>query len=223
MRGKNRGARRRAIDPSRDLTVVPMRKRGPRQNPVALRFPRLLSRAIGALALAGCASAPEPPPLRAPSAAALAAVRLDPAAATAEINAYRASRGLTPVKLDSALAAMAQHQADAMAATGSVSHDIAGGFPDRLASSGIDAAAAGENLGAGYMSFAEALAGWRASTGHDANLLMAGATRFGVALAKNPGAGYATFWAMEVAAEPPAPAKPGAPLLTLSGSAARPQ
>ena len=52
------------------------------------------------------------------------------------------------------------------------------------------------------MSFDEALAGWRTSAGHDANLLMPGATRFGIALAKNPSAGYGAYWAMEVAAEP---------------------
>ena len=56
-------------------------------------------------------------------------------------------------------------------------------------------------LGAGYMSFDEALAGWRASAGHDANLLMASATRFGVALAKNPSDAYGAYWAMEVGAE----------------------
>lgn len=183
----------------------------------------LLLPAIVALMLAGCATAPESPPVRAPSAAALAAVRLDPTAATAEVNAYRASRGLKPVRLDPALTAMAKRQSEAMAASGAVSHDVAGAFAARLAASGIDAATAGENLGAGYMNFAEALAGWRASAGHDANLLMAEATRFGVALAKNPGAGYGTFWAMEVAAEPPPPAKAGAPFLPLSGSTAVPQ
>ena len=175
------------------------------------------------LALSGCASAPEAP-IRAPSHAALAAVRLVPAAATTELNAYRASRGLKPVKLDSALNAIAERQAQAMAASGQVSHDIAGAFPARLAAAKIDSAAAGENLGAGYMSFAEALSGWRASAGHDANLLMAEADRFGVALAKNPRAGFGTFWAMEIAAEPPkAATAAGAPFLPLSGSAEQPR
>ena len=52
------------------------------------------------------------------------------------------------------------------------------------------------------MSFDKILAGWRASAGHDATLLMPDATRFGIALAKNPNAGYGVYWAMEVAAEP---------------------
>jgi uncharacterized protein YkwD len=38
------------------------------------------------------------------------------------------------------------------------------------------------------MSFNEVLAGWRASAGHDANLLIPDATRFGIALARNPSA-----------------------------------
>ena len=51
------------------------------------------------------------------------------------------------------------------------------------------------------MSFDEAFSGWRSSAGHDANLLMVDATRFGIALAKNPSAVYGTYWAMVVAAE----------------------
>ena len=177
-----------------------------------------------ALALAGCAAEPPMPRLAQRSAQAIAAVRLDPAAVASALNAYRASKGLKPVRLEPALIAMAERQAQAMAAGAQVSHDVAGAFPARLAASGVDAAAAGENLGAGYMSFEEALAGWRASPGHDANLLMAEATRFGVALAKNPDASYGTFWAMEMAAEPPAAAaKAGAPFLPLSGSAALPR
>ena len=97
---------------------------------------------------------------------------------------------------------MAERQAEAMAASGTISHDVGGSFSSRLAASGIDNVMAGENVGAGYANFAEALAGWRASPGHNENLLMSGATRFGVGLAKTPGAGYGTYWAMEVADEP---------------------
>lgn len=51
---------------------------------------------------------------------------------------------------------------------------------------------------------------------------MAEATRFGVALAKNPDASYGTFWAMEMAAEPSAPAPAGSEaFLSLSGAATR--
>ncbi len=128
-------------------------------------------------------------------------LELDPVAATAELNAYRAEKGLNPLRLDPALTTMAERQARAMAESGTMSHDVAGSLSARLAASGINAPT-GENLGAGYMSFDEALAGWRASPGHDANLLMSGATRFGIALAKNPRDAYGAYWAMEVGAEP---------------------
>ena len=161
---------------------------------IALRF----AGALGfALALAGCAAAPPPRPAYSWSDAALARVRLDPAAATARLNAYRADKGLRPVRLDPALTAMAARQAQAMAASGTMSHDVAGSFSTRLAAGGIRPPAA-ENLGEGYTSFDDALAGWRASPAHAANLLMADASRFGVALAKSADGPY---WAMVMAAE----------------------
>ncbi len=165
--------------------------------------PRLRSGAVSLgliLVFAGCSVAPETHVV-APRAA-LARASLNPAVATAELNAYRAEKGLQPIRLDPALNAMAERQAEAMAASGAVSHDVAGSFSARLAAGGIESVMAGENVGAGYGSFDEALASWRASPGHNENLLMPGATRFGVGLAKTPGAGYGTYWAMEVADEP---------------------
>src|SRR5947209_755085 len=137
------------------------------------------------LGLAGCAVAPEPRVGHSYPTLALAKVRLDPGVATAALNAYRAEKGLSLVRLDPALTAMAERQARAMATSGTMSHDVAGSFPSRLAAVGIHSSVAGENLGEGYMSFDEAFSGWRASAGHDANLLMPGATRFGIALVKN--------------------------------------
>ena len=79
---------------------------------------------------------------------------------------YRAEKGLNPLRLDPALTAMAERQAQAMAQSGTMSHDVAGSLSARLAASGINAPA-GENLGEGYMSFEQALAGWRASVAPD--------------------------------------------------------
>jgi len=175
-----------------------------------------------ALALAGCAAEPPEPRLAHHSAAAIAAVRLDPAAAAAALKAYRAGKGLKPVRLDPALTAMADAQAKAMAAGNVLSHDVAGAFPARLAESGIDAWKAGENLGGGYMSLAEAMTGWRESSAHNANLLLAEGRRFGIAIAKNPDTEYGVWWAMEIAAEPAprAPRAEGA-FMSLSGGAAQ--
>ena len=43
---------------------------------------------------------------------------------------------------------------------------------------------------------------WRKSPGHDANLRMKEATRFGIALAKDPQTRYRAWWALVVAGEP---------------------
>ena len=131
----------------------------------------------------------------------LDSVRLDPGAAESAINAYRSSRGLKPLRLDSALTAMAQRQADAMVAGDALSHDIGGPFQTRLAAAGVVATEAGENLGAGYFTLDEAMAGWRSSAEHEANLRMAGFTRMGVAIAKSPRTHYGVYWALELAAD----------------------
>jgi hypothetical protein len=127
-----------------------------------------------ALALAGCGEeALRTGPIDSRILHSLASVHVDPPAATAMLNAYRASRGLGPVRLDPALNAMAQRQADAMVAANALSHDVGGSFSSRLAGAGVDATEAGENVGGGYYSTEEALTGWRGSPEHDANLLIA--------------------------------------------------
>ena len=79
-------------------------------------------------ALTGCSEAPEPRAVHVPSATTLAKVRLQPVAATAKLNAYRAEKGLNPLRLDPALTAMAERQAQAMAQSGTPSHDVADDF-----------------------------------------------------------------------------------------------
>jgi uncharacterized protein YkwD len=181
--------------------------------------------AAALLALAACTAAPPEPRLtHRLSAEAIAAVKLDPAAAAAALNVYRAGKGLKPVKLDPALTAMAERQAKAIATGGVLSHDVAGSFPSRLAQSGVDTWKAAENLGGGYMSLAQAMTGWRESPAHDANLLLPEGARFGIAIAKNRDTQYGVYWAMEIAAEPRPPAQAGGgAFLSLSGAAVRPQ
>jgi Cysteine-rich secretory protein family len=94
---------------------------------------------------------------------ALATVHVDPAAAATMLSAYRRTRGLGPVRLDPALTAIAQRQADAMAAANALSHNVAGNLAARLAAGGVNAREAGENIGGGYYSTEEAMSGWRNS------------------------------------------------------------
>ena len=58
-------------------------------------------------------------------------------AATAKLNAYRAEKGLNSLRLDPGLTAMAERQAQAMAASGTMSHELAGAFSSRLVSGAI--------------------------------------------------------------------------------------
>jgi len=132
-------------------------------------------------------------------------VTLDPVAATSMVSAYREGSGLPAVRLDPKLNAMAQVQAEAMARRGVVSHDAAGPFRRRLDEAGIAATGAAENIAAGYFSLDAAMTSWKTSPAHNKNLLLPKATRFGIALAKAPGSGYQTYWAMVVAADPPPP------------------
>lgn len=132
----------------------------------------------------------------------VAVVSLDPAQAGRILNAYRASQGLGPVRPDPRLMAMAQRQADAMVKANALSHDAGGSFSARIHAAGIDSARAAENLGGGYFSVEEAFDGWRKSPGHDTNLRMKEATRYGIALSKDPRTTYRVWWALVVAADP---------------------
>jgi len=171
-----------------------------------MRF-RKAAALLCALALAACGGEPLRTTALSPQALrALAAVHVDPAGATAMLSAYRVSHGLGSVRLDPALNAMAQRQADAMVAANEMSHDAAGDFSSRLAAAGIDVPWAGENIGGGYYSTGEAMRGWRESPEHNANLLKPQATRFGIAIAKDARTSLRVYWAMEVAAEAEKPA-----------------
>lgn len=162
--------------------------------------------------LAACAGAPRKEgPLDPAKVEKLASVSLDPASAGRILNAYRAGQGLGPLRPDPRLMAMAQRQADAMVAKNALSHDAGGSFGARVQAAGIDSARVAENLGGGYFSTEEAFAGWRQSSGHNANLLMKEATRYGIALAKDPRTTYRAWWVLVVAAEPEVRREMGAP------------
>ncbi|WP_456637781.1 CAP domain-containing protein [Bradyrhizobium sp. USDA 10063] len=125
-----------------------------------------------------------------------AAVGAEAADYAGAISAYRRTHGLAAVKLDAKLSAMALRQAQAMAATGAVSHSAGGSFFTRVRP--LRKSRAAENIGAGYLTFAEMLKQWEQSAGHRENLLMQGARRVGVAAVDNPKSPYRKFWAMVI-------------------------
>ena len=162
--------------------------------------------------LAGCAETPQPS-FRTSS----KVIHFDPALARDTVTAYRRSNGLTPVSLDASLTAFAREQAQVMADKDKLSHDVGGSFSSRLESAGLANGRIAENVSYGTYTEEAAIAQWRASPGHDKNLRMPGATRFGIAYAKSNGPKQRVYWAMAIAADPP---KPVATLASTGGPAA---
>jgi len=113
-----------------------------------------------------------------------------------EISTYRKAHGLQAVKADGKLAAVALKQAQAMSASGAVTHTVGGQFSSRVAV--LRKSRAAENIGAGFLTFSEMLKQWQDSRGHRENLLMPGARRVGVASVSNPASPYRKFWAMVI-------------------------
>ncbi len=112
-----------------------------------------------------------------------------------EISAYRKSHGLSAVTADPVLNVLAAKQAHAMATSGVMDHSVYAPFAQRI--SAYNTGSAAENIAMGTKSFSETLAVWKASSGHDANLLMSGARRIGIASASGHGR---TYWALILAA-----------------------
>jgi uncharacterized protein YkwD len=157
--------------------------------------------AIGAATLFGCTgnNVPEGQPsfyqdLAGPAAA------LDADAAQSMISGYRRNNGLGVVTLDPELMRLANEQATAMAALGTLDHNVGAPFRERIRKSRFDAAVAVENIGAGYHTLAEAFSGWRDSPPHRANMLNSGVTRMGIAAVYAPKSKYKVFWSLILAA-----------------------
>ena len=126
---------------------------------------------------------------------------LDAAAAASMITGYRANNGLPAVALDPELMRLAQAQAEVMAKRDKLDHGAGKPFVQRLKASGYDARTAAENVSAGYHTLAEAFSGWRDSNPHRANMLLAGATRMGIAAVYTPASKYKIYWSL-ILAEP---------------------
>ncbi len=143
--------------------------------------------ALIALGLAGCASDAS---LK-PTSDVLASSTNDAAAAASLISAYRVSKGLSPVTVDTRLNKAAEHQARAVAAAGRLSH---GNFASRMDQYGVMGYSA-ENLSAGSSSVDGAISRWKASPGHNTNLLMPQARKIGLARA-DANNRYGRYWAL---------------------------
>ena len=122
------------------------------------------------------------------------------------ISRYRREHGLSTVKIDPQLTAIAERQAKAMAASGTMDHSVAGPFSSRI--SGVRTSMAAENIAAGTKTWAETFRMWQTSPGHNANLLQSRADSVGIAVARNDQTRYKTFWAMVIAEKSPKKKEP---------------
>ena len=113
------------------------------------------------------------------------------------ISRYRREHGLSAVKTDPQLTAIAERQAKAMADSGVMDHSVAGSFASRI--SGVRTGMAAENIAAGRNTWSETFRAWQVSPGHNANLLQSQADSVGVAVARNEQTRYKTYWAMVIA------------------------
>ncbi|WP_210495434.1 CAP domain-containing protein [Microvirga antarctica] len=141
---------------------------------------------VASMALAGCAGQP-----LAVNHEVTGSSTSDASQAAALISAYRVSKGLPPVTVDSRLNQAAAYQARAVAAAGTLSH---GSFGSRMQEFGVMGYSA-ENLSAGSATVDGAINRWKASPGHNSNLLMPQARRIGLARADAKG-GYGRYWAL---------------------------
>lgn len=115
------------------------------------------------------------------------------AAAADEVVRYtndaRSRNGLPALRANSRLMEAARIHAEQMAAAQRSAHTISGArYPtmqDRLAAVGYNYMQAAENVAWNQRSAQEAVGSWMSSTGHRANILDAGLTEMGAAMARS--------------------------------------
>ena len=114
----------------------------------------------------------------------------------ARTNTERRAAKLAPYTRSMNLMRAAQLQAEQMAKTGKLEHDLPGAtYPTlgtRLAAAQYPMRAAGENIGEGYRTPGGAVSAWMGSAGHRANILSANYTEMGAAMSL--GANGAIYW-----------------------------
>jgi hypothetical protein len=114
------------------------------------------------------------------------------------LNEYRASRGLHPLGISTNLVRAASWQAYDMGTQNYFSHtNLAGQDHQQRANACGYAYPSGENLAAGtnWTSGRAAFEAWKASPGHDANMVAGMYVQVGIARYYAPGSKYGWYWA----------------------------
>jgi len=128
--------------------------------------------------------------------------QLDPVKARDLINQYRVDNKLKPLKLNAELTEAAKAHSRDLSKWDRISHYGSDGSNpwDRVKRTGYKARLAAENVGTGQIDFDEVMRGWKASPGHNKNLLLADATEMGLALVHDPKTEFKSFWTLVLAA-----------------------
>jgi uncharacterized protein YkwD len=126
--------------------------------------------------------------------------KLDAEKARELINAYRAEKGLKPLKLNASLTDAAKAHSRDLAKWDRISHYGSDGSNpwDRVKRSGYNAKLAAENVGTGQVNISEVFKGWQESPGHNKNLLLPDADHMGIALVQDPKTEFKTFWTLVI-------------------------
>lgn len=145
-------------------------------------------------ALAACVA----PPAQTPSVQATSAATGVVTGFTAEINAFRASQGQSPMQPNAALTRAAQAHAEDMAQRGYFSHVSEGGpngrtFQQRARAGGCAMRVGAENIASGQRTETAALAWWANSPGHRRNMLGRNYNLYGLGRSGN-------IWVLKLAA-----------------------
>ncbi len=127
---------------------------------------------------------------------------LDPEKARDIINQYRRDNKLKPLKLNAELTEAAKAHSRDLSKWDRISHYGSDGSNpwDRVKRTGYKARLAAENVGTGQVDFQEVMKGWRASPGHNKNLLLPDASEMGLALVQDPKTEFKSFWTLVLAA-----------------------
>jgi hypothetical protein len=138
------------------------------------------------------------------------------------LNGYRQENGLAPLVLSDALAIASERHSEDMGKYGFFAHDTAESsyFPagsgpwDRMKLSGYDYPNSyrAENIAVGYETAEEVFEAWRASPGHNANMLDGDQRVIGIARVEVPGSEYGWYWTTDFGSEvDPTSHAPGEP------------
>jgi uncharacterized protein YkwD len=129
------------------------------------------------------------------------ATRLDAQRARDLVNSYRREKGLRPLKLQPALTEAARAHSHDLAKWDRISHFGSDGSNpwDRVKRAGYHARLAAENVGTGQVTIEEVIKGWKASPGHNKNLLLPEAEHMGIALVQDGKTEFKTFWTLVIA------------------------